>query len=583
MKYPKLQNALFVLLFIAFTSTASAQPDALWAHRLSVTEPIFSFGKNLKVQEMVTDEAGNVYLLGFHRAGLELDGNLLSGDYDGAQTAFLAKFSAEGGFQWQRLLTMGDMKALIYKNDKLYVGGEVVPAEYGPLSLEPGPQGVTVGNLFALGHRDAFIAVYDTEGNLGWAETYGGEDSEALDKGDFLHDMAVAEDGTIYFTGSFHIAMDFGSGEAITLENERDANSYLAAVDENGEVLWYNYWPGSVAGNLGNTTGSALALNAEGQIFQAITYTTGGVTLEDGVVFNEYGGTNGTLLLKYTQGGIIIWYQNVEAESGHLITEALATDGSGHLYFCYSHTGEVRVGGSQVSQYFQEDDGAIKTGVCRFAQNGDLQWANSYFCSDADMAVAPDGSAYFSAALFRNSIWLSSYTELKAGSPGTISIWFQLKGTGQLAWGKLPANADSPMLSTNHAITIDEEEYIYATATFNEPLNFGNDILLETGYETNQFDALYFLKLDKDALAGQAGVLLSDNWKVYPNPATTFITMEIEERGDLLIYNSSGQLVLRKMLEKGNQTVGLDMLATGIYFMELRTENGAFRQRLILD
>lgn len=572
-----MQYCLLSFIFLIASLLASAQPDAIWAHRLAVTDPIFSYGKNLSVIDMETDEAGNIYLLGFHRAALELDGAPISNDYDGAQTAFLMKFSPTGSFLWQRLITMGIMKALDYYQNALYIGGEVVPAEFGPLMLESGPSGQDVGNLFANGHRDAFIARYDTDGNLNWAHTYGGIDGEALDKGDYLNDLKIGSDGTIYFTGSFYQEMTFDEDHQFIANDPRDLNNYIAALSPEGSHLWSRYWPPSIPGNAGNTYGSQLALSPQGSIYQIISYTSGGIQIEDELVHNEFGGSDGFALIKYTSGGDISWHTNIDAAEGLILPSELATDGSGHIYLTYNHTDDINLADNTSSHYFQPDDGLLKTGVARFDQTGNLQWANSYFCSDASMAVAADGSAYFNAALFRNDIWLSPYTHLEAASPGTTNIWFQLKGTGALAWGKLQDNADAPMLSTNHAITIDEEEYIYATGTFNEHIDFGNGWALDNGYQTPDFDALFFVKFDKNAIAGTQ-IFSPDllNWHFHPNPSNGSIQVEIENKGRFHVYASNGTLVYNQQLIPGKHQIDLNNLTHGIYLLQFISSKGAY-------
>ena len=569
-----MQYCLLIFIFFISSLFASAQPDAIWAHRLAVTDPIFSFGKNLSVIDMETDETGNIYLLGFHRAALELDGDLISNNYDGAQTAFLMKFSPEGSFLWQRLITMGIMKALDYHENALYIGGEIVPAEFGPLMLEPGPSGQDVGNLFANGHRDAFIARYDTDGNLSWAHAYGGADGEALDKGDYLNDLKVGNDGTIYFTGSFHQEMIFDEGHEFIANDPRDLNNYIAALSPEGVHLWSQYWPSTLPGNAGNTYGSQLAISSQGSIYQIIGYTSGGIQLEEETVQNGFGGSDGFVLVNYTSGGNISWYANAEAAEGLILPSELATDGSGHIYLTYNHTDDVKLT-DHTSLYFQTDDGLLKTGVARFDQTGNLQWANSYFCSDASMVVAADGSAYFNAALFRNDIWLSPYTHLEAASPGTTNIWFQLKGTGALAWARLQANADAPMLSTNHAITIDEEEYIYATGTFNEHIDFGNGWALDNGYETPDFDALFFVKFDKDALAStQTPTPSSPTWYFHPNPSNGLLQVEVEHKGHFYVYAPNGIAVYNQQLIPGKHKIDLNNLPNGIYLLQYISPKG---------
>ena len=57
--------------------------------------------------------------------------------------------------------------------------------------------------------------------------------------------------------------------------------------------------------------------------------------------------------------------------------------------------------------------------------------------------------------------------------------------------------------------------------------------------------------------------------KVFPNPASTFIIVEYncESDGELILYNSIGQEILKTSLEKGNKKVQIQIsdIANGMY------------------
>jgi hypothetical protein len=578
-----MNRLLHLLLTLVIATPLAGQPASLLARRLSVSQPIVSFGKNIDVSSMAVDELGNLYLLGFHRADLLLDGEPASWPYNEAQTGFLLKLDPDGQPIWYRQLTMGTMKRVAYRDGYVYVSGEVFPSEYGPLSIQQGEPGTGFTTLFSNGNRDGFLAKYDAEGQLAWARTYGGMDWLGLQQGDAINDLAIGADGNIYITGSFNRQISFAPVTVFVEASNRDKNYYLAALDPQGAPIWAEALDSAVPGNNGNTEGAALAIAPDGSIYAAMNYNVGGVLLNGIAVTNTYGGQAGGLLFKYSPEGVRQWHRNIEPRTGLYDAFGLQTDGDGHIYLGFSHVGPALLGGQFETRFFQPEDGVLKSTLARFAPDGQCQWGNSFFCTDPAMAVAADGSAYLAAAIFRNEIFLSETLSLQAPGPHTASLWFKLDGTGNAVWGKLPANIGQPMSNTNHSIAIDAEQYIYATATFNNLMDFGNGWTLNTGYESPNFDALYFVKFDNmapTATIQHGGPALP--LEVFPNPAQGYVQINLPEAAQVELWTLQGSLALRRPLPAGIQALPLNGLPAGTYLLRAVAGGRVFVGRLVV-
>lgn len=57
-------------------------------------------------------------------------------------------------------------------------------------------------------------------------------------------------------------------------------------------------------------------------------------------------------------------------------------------------------------------------------------------------------------------------------------------------------------------------------------------------------------------------------FKVYPNPATTNISIESTEDGEINIYNVQGQLMIKQFIQQGNKELDLRGFAKGIYILK---------------
>ena len=101
----------------------------------------------------------------------------------------------------------------------------------------------------------------------------------------------------------------------------------------------------------------------------------------------------------------------------------------------------------------------------------------------------------------------------------------------------------------------------YSTVFYNfslEWLTDGNDIFDPTGIAENQIQ--------------------TESLKVYPVPASSFVTIEAEGMKTINIYNALGHLV-KSVLTKGESEVCLDVSewASGVYYVEIVGTNGMMR------
>jgi hypothetical protein len=67
------------------------------------------------------------------------------------------------------------------------------------------------------------------------------------------------------------------------------------------------------------------------------------------------------------------------------------------------------------------------------------------------------------------------------------------------------------------------------------------------------------------------------NFSVYPNPASSHITVQSMVSGQSLvvsIYNTTGQLILNSTFDIRNSTFDISSLSSGVYYLHLQTNEG---------
>ena len=77
---------------------------------------------------------------------------------------------------------------------------------------------------------------------------------------------------------------------------------------------------------------------------------------------------------------------------------------------------------------------------------------------------------------------------------------------------------------------------------------------------------------------GISALVVSENKiECYPNPASDFVEVKLPEQNrndDLLVYNSTGQLIRR--ITAGKTRIDISRLAKGIYFVRVGEMRGRF-------
>ncbi|MCB9284089.1 MAG: choice-of-anchor B family protein [Lewinellaceae bacterium] len=77
---------------------------------------------------------------------------------------------------------------------------------------------------------------------------------------------------------------------------------------------------------------------------------------------------------------------------------------------------------------------------------------------------------------------------------------------------------------------------------------------------------------------------LPAGWKIYPNPARSWLTIELPgvENGRYALYDLMGRMRMKAGLKGEKTEIGLDGLAPGIYFLEIQTEKNRMLEKVFV-
>jgi len=239
-----------------FVAKYDANGALVWVKRAGASGDSFHEGRDVAV-----DGAGNSYVTG------TFDGSATFGLGEANETTlsgisreiFVAKYDANGALVWAKRaggssFDRGFGLAVDGTNNSYVTGGFSGSATFGPGEANETTLSGTGGEIF--------VAKYDANGALVWAQSAGGSNTD-LGSG-----IAVDGAGNSYVTGNFNGSATFGPGEANeTTLFGTGPEIFVAKYDANGALVW-----AQSAGGSNIDTGNGIAVDGAGN-----SYVTGAI------------------------------------------------------------------------------------------------------------------------------------------------------------------------------------------------------------------------------------------------------------------------------------------------------------------
>ena len=276
---------------------------------------------------VAVDPAGNCFLTGyFFGTNLVFGGTVLSnrallGNNGCSADVFLAKYSADGVFEWvQQFGTACLVLEPCVTTDpqgNCYVGGSFT---------DTAPFGST--NLHAVAGYNAFVAKYGASGQIIWARELGGAVTveDALGHYNSSTSVKVAPDGNIFVAGIFEsFTATFDSFTLTNAAHNQPFNykdSFLAKLNPAGAVLWVN---GS--GGQWDDSGASIAVDASGNCYLTVACESPTVTIAELTLTNSSsGGSSDMFFCRYDPAGHLDWVRQTRGNSeefGYVTADAV--------------------------------------------------------------------------------------------------------------------------------------------------------------------------------------------------------------------------------------------------------------------
>lgn len=349
-----LKRVSFLAILLAFncTATPSDVPFDWGLHFLRVK---LSNGMGVVLAGMgaATDPENNYYVSGYFNSSARFGTNFLTSPFP--CDAYLAKYDRHTNLLWVRQINNAMAPAVTATaRGCVFIAG-----------ILKGDTMIGAVPVQCRGKEDAFLAKYDSAGNLLWFKQAGGADVDRADG------VAVDSAGNSYITGQFRGEAVFGDRR---LTPEGPCDFFIVKYDPNGKLLWAKRDAG------GFTEARGIAVDVGGNIFATGIFHG---TARFGSETVATPGGSDMFLVKYNTDGEFLWVRNPGGppnRSGHNV----AMDALGNPHVVGLIQGTQVFGTTNVSVIDPKHHGNVF--LAKYTAAGDFQWVRQFRNGDFDFS-----------------------------------------------------------------------------------------------------------------------------------------------------------------------------------------------------
>jgi len=475
--------------------------------------------------------------------------------------------------------------------------------------------------LTSNGYYDAFIAKFNSSGELVWAKSMGEEDD------DRAYSIEVDQEGNIYTLGYFQGTMDFDPGAGIfNMTAGGTSDLFLAKLDKDGNFIWAKQIRGVSSGP---TVGASIRRNRtliidslSNPIIVGSFYGTTDLDPSASVHTLTATGFMDVFILKLNSEGDYQWAKQLGG-TGLADGYSGAADKDNNVYIAGLFQGTVDFDPGNNS-FEMTADGIGSSGnegyLVKLDASGNLVWAKQMGGISEVMVLDPSGNNVYVSGIFVETVDVNPGTDVFTLTAKNADVFTtKLTAEGNFVWSKQIKGTLSSSTFT-YDLGVDYNSNVYILGMANSTVDFdpGTEIYNSTGsfisklnsdgnfVYVNSYDTWIYVKMEihksgKFYLAGSNGrifisgdfpivnnVLQSQSFKnsIYPNPAIDKVTIEIsgsdQEEMEIAIFNSLGVLVKKNYLSGYVNSMSIEDLADGIYFYQILSKGTSIHEGKIV-
>jgi len=489
---------------------------------------------------ITTDNDGNSYVTGWFSESAHFGDIILSSE--GGKDVFLAKYNINGEVLWaKKAWGAGSNTAagitLDWDGFPIITGWFAESIHFEDIILE------------SQGSFDMFVARYNSEGDVIWAKSAGGEGDDYGNRltTNLEHDVLVA--------GSFRYTATFGEGTNISSEGDRDI--FIANYANTGDFQWVKK-----AGGGGEDRAYDIISNDDGA-----TYFTG--IFNGKAFFCDHDIMSGSFLSTYIAkmdaAGTFLWVRKGSGGANDFARGfGIDLDNEGYVYGNGTFSGKLTFGEQTVEATGGQYD--FDAYLVKYKHDGELMWlknAGGYGMDQGLDLFTDDNGNSFVTGFFSDR---AEFDELVLESQGKSDVFVaQYNWAGEVQWVK---QAGGNYLDYSYGISQGNPENLslFICGNFQEEASFD-------GHEINGWGMqdIFVTKLNYSGdFIGEQG---KETLKVYPNPTSGSFDFNVGEQIQSFaveIFSVDGKMLRRLEFNGVQGNIKIETkLPSGVYNLSI--------------
>ena len=559
-----------IFVCFLFLSTFSSAQGFVWSEQVELVNMTNVASVGHTSTDVEKDSNGNIYMAGVFSGTQKFgDSTATSQGISVISTddGFIAKYSANGTFQWLKTFPSTQLAAII----------DIDIDANGNIFLLAGfKDNITIDTMLIQSANDngIVLAKLNSMGELQWAEPI--IQANTFNKITGYHLTSNSND--VFISGAFTVSVNI-SGTTLSSPYPGAAETAFVASFKNqtGVLNWTNITGISALSGLGN-----IATDNSGNVFLASTAT--GNYMIGGVNINAASKAV-ILILKISASGSIDWVKqsdvsgffsnavrniNINASNGDMILTGVWADtltfggmqliapsnialGQKFMWLArFNNTGNAVW---MKTNNLPTNDPASTLGLfAEFTSNGDVFLAGEY--AGGDMSLGQGSNTVFFAS--GGSGFISKYTS-----------------TGSLSWARvLKCTTVNCWLNIKGMKVVDNNEVVF-TGLFMDDFVLDAVSLNAVYPGTVSKPNMYLVKADGSLPISVPSYLIENQTVLtfYPNPANDYLQISIEDKniknGQIEIIALTGKQLLNERFEGNDFKVSTAHLPNGIYLLKV--------------
>lgn len=541
-----------MLLSLYYNTIYAQTPKCKWANS--------AYGEyHDRATSVKTDKSGNVYIAGhFYSSELIFDTiTLVNNGSSGSNDIFLVKYNSDGDLLWAKNFgntSMDQANAIAIDSiGNIYITGSFIGETITFDSI----------TISSNGWNEVYIVKLNSSGDVIWAKSAGGS------RTDIGKSIATDNSGNVYVTGVFgSTVMYFESDSLLSFTGYPGPpyDIFFSKYDSNGNLVWIK----RIGGN-GDDDSFSVSSDNNGNIYLAGSFYSSALYFESDSIEKQYGQSD-FYIIKYSSLGNVDWANSGGGDSTDIATSVVA-DNLGNVYLggCYKspifyYNGNVLINeNSYTSDIF----------TIKYSHSGIPIWGNSIGMYDNEylnsLSIGPSESVILSGYFVSNSIVFGLDTLKNQGSSDILLVCYN--NDGSPSWSKSIGNVES---ESCNSVFYDQFDNLYIAGYYLSPTLAFDSIILTNSYYMDLFVAkLNCLPIGIETYEKPS--LIS----MYPNPSSSYLSIELPLNSELEIINLHGKIIRRLLADSETITIDISGLSKGLYILNITSDNKTITKKII--